>query len=180
MILWLFIQSFFLLSITESLTNSDSYYQVPSITFSNLKNKQTKSTLLQALTTTGILSITNINGSTNNDFSKTRNAALQGLCNCAATKKLVDTDNSESFTLMDGVTTRTTIATLTSNGIPLALNGNQIDTVCEEKLSEDMEKLRDYVHAVSREFVSALDEIISSKDSSNNAQISRMDINIII
>merc|ERR1719296_178385 len=53
------------------------------------------------------------------------------------------------------------------NGMPLALNGDQIDSVCPtntsvEKLSNSMEKLRDYVHLVSKEFVSALDDIIGA------------------
>jgi len=163
-----------LLSVLESINceNNDSNngYQIPSISLSNLKTKEDKETLRKALSSTGIIAITGIDEETQ-DFSKTRNNALEGLCECSNNKDILDIDNSESFTLSDGITTRTSIATLTSiNSIPLSLNNNQIDSVCSSSsvsstnnnlLSQSMEKLRDYVHLVSKEFILALDDIIT-------------------
>jgi len=148
------------LSLEEG-ANRNQEYIVPSMKLSDLEEVRDYNILHEALTTTGILAITEIGV----DFSKWRESALHGFCKCVPHSEFSRIENSDSFVLEDELTTRTSIATATSlNGVPLALS-KDIDSVCGYRQRESMEKLRDFVHHASVEFVNALDRLISPSSS---------------
>jgi len=150
-------------------------YDIPSISQSGLLEFSTDvdgsgsdyEIVLNALTKTGILAVkTTDNGKTK--YSRWRKEALRGFCECMSSprtrRELSVLENYDRSILEDGLTTRTSIATATSKeGVALDLPV-KIDSVCGSKQRDSMEKLRDYVHQITGEFVNILDKLIISEE----------------
>lgn len=147
-------------------SSSPLEYVVPSFSLLELRSSRRIDDLASALTTSGIIAVTGMDGgssSSDSDFSASRLKAFRGLCGCMTTSGndiVGAVDNADRSLLSDGITSRSSIATATINGTPLPLPKEPIERMCGIEVPEAMEALRDYVSHVTDTFLGSLDRLL--------------------
>ena len=147
-------------------------YRVPSFDLQELRDVAAggygrREDLVRALGTSGLLAVA-LDGPSGGRLLQDRDAALEGLCGCAASspgdggRPLLSVPGTDGSTLADGRTARTTLATATVGRSPLPLPTAELEGACggSASLASSMEGLRDAVAEGSAAFVAALDGLI--------------------
>ena len=146
-------------------------YEVPRFRISDLRSGRRANDLKHVLETTGLLAITLDNDEkASHELTAHRTAAFDGLCKCAIPghsndAPLLSVTGTDSATLTDGVTVRTTLATATVGYTPLPLPAAELSSACDSSdrhFVDALEGLRDTVAEASSVFINALDGILSS------------------
>lgn len=150
---------------------SSGTYEVASFRISDLRSGRRASDLRHVLETTGLLAIT-LDGDkrASHELKTHREAVFDGLCKCATPDNsndppLLSVTGTDSATLTDGVTVRTTLATATVGYTPLPLPAGELSSTCDSSdryFVDALEGLRDAVAEASSVFIDALDDILSS------------------
>jgi hypothetical protein len=159
---------------------------IPSFTMEELTLGARSQDLLQALRTTGLLSV-QVEETTQGDDHKDgqpihRSVAMNGLCHCLESVAAVATSSSDrggvegvdSVVLDDQATRRTTIATATvgTSPLPLASRG-VLEENCGLGTVAAMEVVRDQVAMASDTFVESLDRLHMKDDYNNDVPLLR-------
>ena len=135
--------------------------RVESFSLSDLTAGKHQDKLAHSLSTTGLIAIHVPAGEEDHvDFAQAREMAMAGMCECWEAL-----EGTNSVTLQDGETRRTTLATATIGTTPLALTTSSNDAsllqaACGPDTVDALESLRDYVAAASNGFVRALDRLL--------------------
>lgn len=145
------------LSLPENRQAANSQYNVPTFGTIELQSGRGYDRLSQALATTGLIALSMDNIS---DYSDMRDAALGGLCECAADSSFAGLEGADSVLLGDGQTVRSTLATATAGNTPLPLTSHLGET-CGTKTAEAMDGLRDHLAYASSTFLGALDKLLA-------------------
>lgn len=150
---------------------SSRTYEVPRFRISDLRSGRHANDLKHVLETTGLLAVT-LDGDkmASHELTTHRAAAFDGLCKCATPgpsndAPLLSVTGTDSATLTDGVTVRTTLATATVGYTPLPLPAAELSSTCDSSdryFVDALEGLRDAVAEASSFFIDALDGILSS------------------
>ena len=142
---------------TQQQQAGNGHYMVPAFDTTDLQSGRGYDRLSQALATTGLIALSMDNII---DYSDTRNAALGGLCECAADSSFAGLEGADSVLLGDGQTVRSTLATATVGNSPLPLT-LQLGGTCGVKTAEAMDGLRDHVALASSTFLGAWDQLLA-------------------
>jgi len=143
---------------------SKPVHHVPAFSTQDLFSGRRDADLASTLVTTGLLAIrVPVKTGKSSDGQNAiygRKSPLSGLCECR--ERIGEIHGGESTLLVDGKTTRSTIATATfGSDRPLSLPTRDIDSICGLGLANDLEDVRDYVsRAAGGAFVPALDRLL--------------------
>jgi hypothetical protein len=137
----------------------EEVHVVPSFSVSDLQTGRRYGELIQALTSTGLISIT---PPEDNEFETARSDALTGLCHCASSSEdFSAVEGTDSILLGDGQTVRSTLATATvGTNSPLPLP-SKLDEVCGAETTQSLDALRDQVAYLSQAFIQAFDQVLA-------------------
>lgn len=146
-------------------SSSLAVHKVPDFSIEDLQSGRRDEALNNVLTTTGLLAvrIPIEAGSGSGDVNPIYGAKqlLSGLCDCRT--RISDIPGGQSALLLDGKTTRSTIATTTfGSDAPLSLPTRDIDFHCARGLTKKLEDARYQASRASNAFVLALDRLLLS------------------
>ena len=164
--------AFLLIGLVSAKSVSSDAYEVPRFRLSDLRNGRRASDLAHVLGTTGLLALTlDDDVKTSREVAAHRAVAFDGLCKCATPGQIHDAPllsvpGTDSATLTDGVTVRTTLASATIGYTPLPLPAAELSSACgnsaDTNFADALEGLRDAVAEASSAFINALDGVVSS------------------
>ena len=143
-------------ALIEGERTSNHHYDVPTFSTIELQRGQSFGRLAEALATTGLIALSM-------DHDETvREAALGGLCECAASSEVdfARLEGADTILLGDGQTVRATLATATVGYSPLPLTSH-LPEACGVETANAMDNLRDLVAQASSAFIGALDKLLA-------------------
>lgn len=150
-----------LLSAEATATGSES--NVATFYVTDLLTGRRSDEFATVLSTTGLLAVKM--DTEEPEGPLTQDAALHALCRC---DQLLTVDGTDTATLDDEKTVRTTLATATVGTTPLPLPAS-LATHCGQDTATSLEALRDQVAAASDAFVVALDRLLGASQLLKNA-----------
>jgi hypothetical protein len=158
----LLLMAFFaLLSAEAATTGSESNVATFSVT--DLLTGRRSDEFATVLATTGLLAVKMDTEESKRNL--TQEAALHALCRC---EQLLTVDGTDTATMDDEKTVRTTLATATAGTTPLPLP-DSLATHCGQATVTSLEALRDQVAVASDAFVVALDRLLGASQLLKNA-----------
>jgi hypothetical protein len=146
---------------------SGPVYHVPTFDLAELRNPSSSSSYLRhVLGDTGLLSISTSSSSTTtaDAIRQVRRRAMKTVCSCLREAGSTDGTTrtvSRSGMLRDG-TIRTTLATATIGATPIPLE--PMNYCPDDQAVAALEALRDIVHGIAQEFITALDGLLWNDD----------------